>query len=72
MPTLDTPETPTAADRYDHAIERLRDALTPDQFRLVLELDEAVGDRLRDEHALAGHAAAIRDVRASLDRHGLL
>ena len=63
--------TTTASDRYDEVIGQLRDALTPDQFRLVLELDSVVGERLRDEHELREHVAVVADLRASLDRHGL-
>lgn len=47
----------TASDRYDAAIQRLREALTPDQFALVLELDRIVGDRLAEQHraGIGGH-----------------
>ncbi len=72
MTTVDTPATVPASERYDALIAQLRDELTPDQFRLVLQLDGVVGERLHEEHALADHIAVVRDVKASLDRHGLL
>lgn len=52
--------TPTPGERYDALIGRLREALSPEQFALVLELDSAVGDRLHSEHA-AGDASTDDD-----------